>query len=99
MRGDAARKNACATRSVPGFLCNIGGRFFMTELNVLWLPVLLSAVIVFVVSSVIHMLSPWHKSDYPQAPNEDKLRDAIRPLAIPPGDYMVPRASSREELK
>jgi hypothetical protein len=70
----------------------------MTELNVLWLPILLSAVIVFVVSSVIHMLSPWHKSDYPQAPNEDKLRDAVRPLAIPPGDYMVPRAASRAEL-
>lgn len=70
----------------------------MTELTVLWLPILLSAVIVFVVSSIIHMLSPWHKSDYPQAPNEDQLRDAFRPLAIPPGDYMVPRAASREEL-
>jgi ABC-type antimicrobial peptide transport system permease subunit len=71
----------------------------MTELSVLWLPILLSAAIVFVVSSVIHMLSPWHKSDYPQAPNEDKLRDAVRPLNIPPGDYMVPRAATREELR
>jgi hypothetical protein len=71
----------------------------MTELSLLWLPVLLSAAIVFVVSSVIHMLSPWHKSDYPQVPNEDKLRDAVRPLGIPPGDYMVPRAASREELR
>jgi hypothetical protein len=75
-----------------------GRKDFMTELTVLWLPILLSAVIVFVVSSIIHMLSPWHKSDYPQAPNEDQLRDAFRPLAIPPGDYMVPRAASREEL-
>jgi hypothetical protein len=32
-------------------------------------------------------------------PNEDKLRDAVRPLDIPPGDYMVPRAASREELR
>jgi hypothetical protein len=73
-------------------------RFSVTELNVLWLPILLSAVIVFVVSSIIHMLLPWHKNDYPKAPNEDKLRDAIRPLAIPPGDYMVPRAVSRKEF-
>lgn len=71
----------------------------MTPLNALWLPVLLSAVIVFVVSSLIHMASPWHKGDYPKMPNEDKVRDALRPLGIAPGDYMVPRPSSREEMR
>ncbi len=70
----------------------------MTELTALWLPILLSAVIVFVASSIIHMLSPWHKGDYPKAPNEDKIMEALRPLAIPPGDYMIPRPSSRKEL-
>lgn len=70
----------------------------MTGLAALWLPILVSAVIVFVASSVIHMMLPWHKSDYPKLPNEDRFRDAVRPLAIPPGDYMVPRPSSREEL-
>ncbi len=70
----------------------------MTGLSALWLPMLLSAVIVFVTSSVIHMWSPWHKSDYPKLPNEDTVRDALRPLAIPPGDYMVPRPTSREEM-
>ena len=70
----------------------------MTALTALWLPILLSAVIVFVVSSVIHMASPWHKSDYPKIPNEDRVRDALRPLAIPPGDYMVPRPSTRQEM-
>ena len=70
----------------------------MTGLSALWLPILLSAVIVFLVSSVIHMASPWHKSDYPKMPNEDKVRDALRPLAIPPGDYMIPRPSSRQEI-
>src|SRR5207245_9351236 len=71
----------------------------MTGLAVLWLPILVSSVLVFVVSSAIHMASPWHKSDYPKVPNEDRLRDALRPLAIPPGDYMVPRPSSREEMR
>ena len=70
----------------------------MTGLFALWLPILLSAVIVFVASSVIHMVLPWHKSDYPKIPNEDRVRDALRPLAIPPGDYMVPRPSSRQEM-
>lgn len=71
----------------------------MVSLTALWLPLLLSAVIVFVASSVIHMLSPWHRSDYPKLPNEEGLRAALRPLAIPPGDYMVPRPESRAELR
>ena len=71
----------------------------MTELHTLWLPILLSSVIVFVVSSIIHMALPWHKSDYPKVPNEDKVMDALRPLAIPPGDYMIPRPSSRQDLR
>lgn len=71
----------------------------MTGLSALWLPILLSSAIVFVVSSIIHMASPWHKSDYPKVPNEDQLRDALRPLAIPPGDYMVPRPSGTQEMR
>ena len=71
----------------------------MTELQALWLPIFLSSVLVFVVSSIIHMASPWHKNDYPKVPNEDRLMDAVRPLAIPPGDYMVPRPSSGKEVR
>jgi hypothetical protein len=71
----------------------------MVGLTELWLPILLSAVFVFVVSSIIHMTPLWHKGDYPRVPNEDKLREAVRPLAIPPGDYMVPRPADQAELK
>jgi hypothetical protein len=65
----------------------------------LWLPILVSAVAVFVLSSVIHMLSPWHKNDYPALPNEDATMDALRPLAIPAGEYMAPRPADREALR
>jgi len=71
----------------------------MTGLFTLWLPILLSSVIVFVVSSVIHMVLPSHKSDYPKIPNEERFVDALRPLAVPPGDYMVPRPSSTQEMR
>lgn len=71
----------------------------MVSLASLWLPILLSAVAVFLVSSVIHMASPWHASDYPRVPDEGRLRAALGPLSIPPGDYMVPRVSSRQELR
>src|SRR2546428_655024 len=71
----------------------------MTALPSLWLPILVSSVLVFVVSSAIHMASPWHKSDYPKLPNEGRVMDALRPLAIPAGDYMMPRASNRQEMR
>ena len=71
----------------------------MTRLLLLWLPILLSSAIVFVVSSIIHTLLPWHKNDYTKVPNEDKVMDALRPFAEPPGDYMVPHCSSTEEMR
>src|SRR6266571_1238901 len=71
----------------------------MIGLFELWLPILLSSVFVFVVSSVIHTVLPWHKNDYHKVPNEDKVMDALRPLAIPPGDYLMPRPSSRQEMR
>ena len=70
----------------------------MTELSALWLPIVLSSVLVFVVSSAIHMVSPWHKNDYPKLANEDQVMDALRPLAIPPGGYMMPRPSDRQDM-
>jgi len=71
----------------------------MTGLSALWLPILVSAVFVFIVSSVIHMALPWHKDEYPKVPDEDKLRNALKPLNVPPGDYMVPRAATTDEMK
>src|SRR5438105_15523454 len=71
----------------------------MTALSALWLPILLSAVFVFIVSSVIHMTRLWHKNDFPKMPNEEGFRDAVRSLAIPPGEYMVPRPSSGADMR
>jgi hypothetical protein len=65
----------------------------------LWLPILISAVLVFITSSIIHMASPWHKNDYPRLPKEDEFRSVVGPLDLPPGDYMIPRPQSREDLK
>jgi hypothetical protein len=72
----------------------------MTGMPALWLPIVLSAVIVFVASSLIHMaLSGWHASDYGKLPNQDSVMDALRPFAIPPGDYMVPRPESMADMR
>src|SRR5689334_13317620 len=71
----------------------------MTGLSMLWLPILVSAILVFVASSVIHMATPWHKADYRKIPNEDQAMDALRPLAIAPGDYMTPFCNDMKEMK
>jgi hypothetical protein len=71
----------------------------MTALSALWLPILLSSVLVFVVSSIIHMAPLWHKSDYPKLPNEDRVMDALRPLGLPPGDYYMPRPAGAAEMR
>jgi hypothetical protein len=65
----------------------------------LWLPILVSAVLVFVVSSIVHMGPFWHKTDYPRYASEDRVLDALRPLGIPVGEYMMPRPSSRAEMR
>ena len=71
----------------------------MTELTSLLLPVVLSAVAVFVLSSIIHMATPWHKGDFRKLPDEDRFAGAVRPLQIPPGDYMMPVPSSLADMK
>ncbi|HVH10345.1 MAG TPA: hypothetical protein VM736_11160 [Gemmatimonadales bacterium] len=70
----------------------------MTPLHVLWLPVVLSAVLVFAVSSIIHMFTPWHRGDYTKVPNEDRVMEALRPFGLARGDYVMPRPATREEM-
>ena len=71
----------------------------MIPIPSLWLPIVLAAVLVFVASSVIHMFFTYHKNDFRQVPGEDAAMDALRPLNIPPGDYVLPYAESTEVMK
>jgi len=71
----------------------------MVTLISLWLPILLSAVIVFIVSSIIHMLLPYHRSDFAKVEAEDDVMASLRKFDIPPGDYVLPRAGSPEVMR
>jgi hypothetical protein len=71
----------------------------MVTLSALWLAILAASVIVFVASSIIHMAPLWHRSDYPPLPREDEVLAALRPLAIPPGDYFLPRPADRDTMR
>lgn len=63
----------------------------MVPLTSLWLPIVLSAIAVFLASFVLHMLLPFHRADYRKLASEDEIMDALRRFNIPPGDYMMPR--------
>jgi hypothetical protein len=64
----------------------------MVSILSLWLPILLSAVFVFIVSSIIHMVIAYHKNDFKKVPDEDGVIEALSKFNIPPGDYTVPCA-------
>lgn len=71
----------------------------MVALTSLWLPIVLSAVFVFILSSLIHMATPWHKHEWSPVPGEEELARVIRPFGLAPGDYMMPHAGSMEAAK
>jgi hypothetical protein len=68
----------------------------MVPLSLLWLPILLSAVIVFVASSIMHMVLPYHKSDYQKLPDEDKLLPVLRAANLKRGLYVFPFCTQKE---
>ena len=69
----------------------------MIPLTALWLPILLSAVIVFFASFIIHMVLSYHKSDYRKLPDEDRVTDALRSAGVTRGPaYFFPHCSFKE---
>ena len=70
----------------------------MNAVLTLWLPILLSAVVVFVISSLVHMVFKWHASDYSAFSNEDAVRTAIRAGNPSPGRYVLPYCSEMKEM-
>ena len=69
----------------------------MVTLAALWLPILLAAVAVFVASSVLHMVLPYHKSDYGKLPDEDSVAAAMRQAGVTPGHYILPHCLDPKE--
>lgn len=71
----------------------------MVPVTSLLLPIVLSSVIVFLASSVMHMVLTYHRGDYRQLPKEAEVLAALRKFGIPPGDYMFPYCASPAEMK
>jgi hypothetical protein len=70
----------------------------MTNLVALWLPILVSAVIVFIASSVIWMATPLHKHDYKNpGDKEGVILEFLRGAGLSPGVYYVPWCQGKDQ--
>jgi hypothetical protein len=71
----------------------------MVPILSLWAPILASAVLVFLASSILHMVLPYHRSDFRKVESEDALMESLRKLGVRPGNYMMPHAGSPSAMK
>jgi hypothetical protein len=62
----------------------------MVPVMSLWAPIVVSAIIVFVVSAIIHMVLNYHRNDMRALAREEEVQRALRGFSIPPGDYALP---------
>ena len=58
----------------------------MVGITSLLLPVFVSAVLVFLVSFVLHMVMKYHRTDFGKVPSEDGVMEALRKFNIPEGE-------------
>jgi len=70
----------------------------MVSLAHLWLPIILAAVFVFIVSSFLHMVLKYHRSDYKGLSNEDAVRAAINAGGAAAGQYTIPYCADPKEM-
>ena len=71
----------------------------MELLTSLWLPILLSAAAIWIVSIISCMAMPHHKQDFIALPDEDGFMEYLRRSGIKPGNYVFPDFRDREAMK
>jgi hypothetical protein len=65
----------------------------------LWLPVVVSAVAVWFLSAILHMVLKYHRADHRKLPSEDAVSQALRQAAPSPGVYFTPYLVDPSQLK
>jgi len=69
------------------------------DVTQLWLPIVVSAVVVFFASFVAWMVLPHHKKDVKMLPDEKAMLERLKQMNLPPGVYMWPNCGSPEDMK
>ncbi|MCC6425806.1 MAG: hypothetical protein IT435_03190 [Phycisphaerales bacterium] len=69
----------------------------MAEFMALWLPILVSAVAVWIASAIVWMAMPHHKKDYIELPDEKGFTAFLKSQNIPAGVYGFPDCKTPEK--
>jgi hypothetical protein len=68
-------------------------------LTALWLPIIVSAVVLFLMSSVAWTMLPHHNRDYSGMPDEGAQMATLRIWNLAPGRYLIPYAGSHKNAR
>ena len=71
----------------------------MVAMTELWLPILLSGAFVWVVSALVWMVLPHHRSEFAGLPDEEAARRALQQQNLAPGLYNIPHMPSRDAAR
>ena len=71
----------------------------MEFLAALWLPILVSAVLVFFASYLSWMLLPLHKKEFARMRDEGAFYDKLRAMGLEPGKYVFPHYECKQDLE
>src|SRR3954468_6952998 len=70
----------------------------MVGLSALWMPIIVSAVFVFIVLMLVHMMPGWHRGDMVALPGEEAIMEVMRASNVKPGDYRFPYGATVKEM-
>ena len=70
----------------------------MVVLSSLWLPIVLSAVVVFMASFFVWMVLPHHRKDWTKLKDEDAVRKVLNDQGIGAGQYQMPYCKTAKEM-
>ena len=68
----------------------------MVPIPDLWMPIVVSAVLVWLGSAIVWMVLPHHRSDYQKLPDEEAARTALRGAG--PGQYNIPHSPDMKAM-
>ncbi len=64
-------------------------------LGALWLPIVLSAVFLFIVSALIYTAFKWHDGDWKRLSPSNELQEALRKVGLVRGQYAFPELDQK----
>jgi hypothetical protein len=68
----------------------------MMSIAELWMPILVSSVLVWILSAIIWMVFAWHQSDYARTRDEEAARAALKGMS--PGLYSIPYCANQKDM-